>query len=242
MRYIIFSDVHSNLEAVKAFCQAIESIDHDKKVCLGDIVGYNADPNLVVEWIRDEVDLVLAGNHDYAVLKKTDISYFNSDAYQACAWTRSALGEENKKFLDTLPVEKEEDSIYWVHSSPFEPTEWHYVSTELSAEKNFNYFEQTCCFLGHSHLPGIFEKNKNNEIFSFGAPKLELDPESRYIINVGSLGQPRDGNPDPAFVFYDSMSHIIEFHRFSYDLSSTQQKIRVCGLPCYLADRLGSGR
>ncbi|SVC29599.1 uncharacterized protein METZ01_LOCUS282453, partial [marine metagenome] len=164
MRYIIFSDVHSNLEAVKAFCQVIESIDHDKKVCLGDIVGYNADPNIVVEWIRDEIDLVLAGNHDYAVLEKTDTSYFNPAAYQACAWTRSALKNNNKEFLSTLPVKKEEDGIYWVHSSPFEPAEWHYVSTECSAEKNFDYFEQTFCFLGHSHLPVIFEKNKNNEI------------------------------------------------------------------------------
>ena len=246
MRYIIFSDVHSNLEAVKSFCQVIESIDHDKKVCLGDIVGYNADPNLVVEWICDEVDLVLAGNHDYAVLNKTDISYFNSGAYQACAWTRSALGKKNKEFLGTLPVEKEEGDIYWVHSSPFEPTEWHYVSTELSAEKNFDYFEQTFCFLGHSHLPGIFEKNKNNKICSFSVPnrssKLKLDPESRYIINVGSLGQPRDGNSDPSFVFYDSMSNVIEFHRFPYDLSLTQKKIRACGLPYSLADRLSVGR
>ena len=242
MRYIIFSDVHSNLEAVKAFCQVIESIDHDKKVCLGDIVGYNADPNVVVEWIRGEIDLVLAGNHDYAVLEKTDTSYFNPAVYQACAWTRSALKNNNKEFLSTLPVKKEEDGIYWVHSSPFEPAEWHYVSTECSAEKNFDYFEQTFCFLGHSHLPGIFEKNKNNEIRSLGDSKLELDPESRYIINVGSLGQPRDGNPDPAFVFYDSMSHVIEFHRFSYNLSLTQEKIRACGLPCYFADRLSSGK
>ena len=242
MKYIIFSDVHSNLEAVKAFCQAVKYIDHDKKVCLGDIVGYNADPNLVVEWIRDEIDLVLAGNHDYAVLKKTDISYFNPAAYQACIWTQSVLKKNNKEYLDTLPVEKEEDGIYWVHSSPFEPTKWHYVSTWQSAQKNFDYFEQTFCFLGHSHLPGIFEKNRNNEIGSFCATKFELDPESRYIINVGSLGQPRDGNSDPAFVFYDSLTHVIEFHRFSYDFPLTQQKIRDCGLPCYLADRLNDGR
>jgi len=242
MKYIIFSDVHSNLEAVNSFCQVAESIDHDKKVCLGDIVGYNADPNLVVEWVRNEIDLVLAGNHDYAVLNKTDISYFNSVAYQACAWTQNTLKKKNKEFLDSLPVEKEEDSIYWVHSSPFEPTKWHYISTELNAEKNFDYFEQTVCFLGHSHLPGIFEKNKNNKICSFRSSKLTLNPESRYIINVGSLGQPRDGNPDPAFVFYDSVRHIIEFHRFPYNLSLTQKKIRTYGLPDYLADRLSDGR
>ena len=242
MRFIIFSAVHSNLEAIQSFCRATENIPHDKKVCLGDIVGYNADPNPVVSWIREEIDLTLAGNHDYYVLNPMNASHLNPAAYQACAWTRSTLTKNNKEFLDALPVEKEEDGIYWVHSSPFEPTEWHYVSTMRSAEKNFDYFEQAICFLGHSHLPGIFEKNKNNEIYSYDASKLELDPESRYIINVGSLGQPRDGNPDPVFVFYDSMSRVVEFHRFSYDLSSTQQKIRACGLPSYLADRLSNGQ
>lgn len=242
MKYIIFSDTHSNLEAIEAFSLAIGSIDHDKKVCLGDIVGYNADPNFVVEWVRDKADLVLAGNHDYGVLKKTDNSYFNPAAYQACAWTRSILKNKNKKFLDTLPVEKEEYGIYWVHSSPFEPTKWHYVSTENSAEKNFNYFKKALCFLGHSHISGIFEKNKNNEIYRRAPSNIELDPESRYIINVGSIGQPRDGNPDPVFVVYDSIAHKIEFRRFYYDSSLTQEKIKVSGLPYQLADRLSEGR
>jgi len=241
VKFIIFSDVHSNLEALQSFCRATESVLHDKKVCLGDIVGYNADPNPVVEWIREEVDFALAGNHDYCVLNQTDASYLNPAAYQACAWTRRNLTQSNKNFLDTLPIEIEEDGIYWVHSSPFEPKKWHYVSTIKSAEKNFNYFEQAICFIGHSHIPGIFEKNKNNKIYSHDTSKLELDPDSRYIINVGSLGQPRDGNPDPVFVFYDSVTHIVEFCRFSYDLLSTQQKIMVCGLPSSLADRLRNG-
>lgn len=242
MKYIIFSDVHGNLEAIESFCRVIESIGHDKKVCLGDNVGYNADPNFAVEWIREEVDLVLAGNHDYAVLKKTDTRYFNPIAYQACVWTRNVLTKTNKEYLDTLSVAKDEDDIYWVHSSPFEPTEWHYVTERLGAEENFDSFKQTLCFIGHSHLPGILEKNESGEIRSCVASRMELSPKSRYIINVGSLGQPRDGNPEPTFVFYDSASHVVEFHRFPYDLSSTQEKIRACGLPSHLADRLENGR
>ena len=241
MKFIIFSDIHSNLEALKSFCRTTESVLHDKKVCLGDIVGYNADPNPVVEWVRDKTDFALAGNHDYSVLNKTDPNYLNPAAYQASLWTRRNLTNSNKDFLNTLPIEKEEDGIYWVHSSPFEPKKWHYVSTKKSAEKNFNYFDQAICFVGHSHLPGIFEKNKNNKVYSHDTTKEELDPESRYIINVGSLGQPRDGNPDPVFVFYDSVSHIVKFFRFSYDLFSTQQKIIACGLPYILADRLRKG-
>ena len=241
MKFIIFSDIHSNLESLQSFCRVTESVLHDKKVCLGDIVGYNADPNPVVEWVRDKTDFALAGNHDYSVLNKTDPNYLNPAAYQASLWTRRNLTNSNKDFLNTLPIEKEEDGIYWVHSSPFEPKKWHYVSTKKSAEKNFNYFDQAICFVGHSHLPGIFEKNKNNKVYSHDTTKEELDPESRYIINVGSLGQPRDGNPDPVFVFYDSVSHIVKFFRFSYDLFSTQQKIIACGLPYILADRLIKG-
>ena len=241
MKFIIFSDIHSNLESLQSFCRVTESVLHDKKVCLGDIVGYNADPNPVVEWVRDKTDFALAGNHDYSVLNKTDPNYLNPAAYQASLWTRRNLTNSNKDFLNTLPIEKEEDGIYWVHSSPFEPKKWHYVSTKKSAEKNFNYFDQAICFVGHSHLPGIFEKNKNNKVYSHDTTKEELDPESRYIINVGSLGQPRDGNPDPVFVFYDSVSHIVKFFRFSYDLFSTQQKIIACGLPYILADRLSKG-
>ena len=123
--------MHSNLEAIQSFCHATESIFHDKKVCLGDIVGYNADPNPVVEWIREEVDLILAGNHDRCVLKKKDSTHLNPAAYQACAWTRRNLTQSNMDFLNTLPIEKEEDNIYWVHSSPFEPEKWHYVSTKI---------------------------------------------------------------------------------------------------------------
>ena len=241
MKFIIFSDIHSNLESLQSFCRVTESVLHDKKVCLGDIVGYNADPNPVVEWVRDKTDFALAGNHDYSVLNKTDPNYLNPAAYQASLWTRRNLTNSNKDFLNTLPIEKEEDGIYWVHSSPFEPKKWHYVSTKKSAEKNFNYFDQAICFVGHSHLPGIFEKNKNNKVYSHDTTKEELDPESRYIINVGSLGQPRDGNPDPVFVFYDSVSHIVKFFRFSYDLFLTQQKIIACGLPYILADRLRKG-
>ena len=241
MKFVIFSDIHSNLESLQSFCRVTESVLHDKKVCLGDIVGYNADPNPVVEWVRDKTDFALAGNHDYSVLNKTDPNYLNPAAYQASLWTRRNLTNSNKDFLNTLPIEKEEDGIYWVHSSPFEPKKWHYVSTKKSAEKNFNYFDQAICFVGHSHLPGIFEKNKNNKVYSHDTTKEELDPESRYIINVGSLGQPRDGNPDPVFVFYDSVSHIVKFFRFSYDLFSTQQKIIACGLPYILADRLRKG-
>ncbi len=241
MRYIIFSDVHSNLESLRAFIQVTEDIDHDKKVCLGDLVGYNADPNPVLNWIRKNVDIVLGGNHDYAVVGKTDISYFNPHAYHACLWTRKELTKTNKEFLLKLSFEKEEDGIHWVHSSPFEPEEWHYVNSIRDGKINFEHFSSQVCFLGHSHQPLILEQDGKGKIKEYSPTKLKLKANRRYIVNVGSLGQPRDGNPDPSFVVFDSDAGTIKFHRYEYDFESTAQKIRDNGLPSPLAERLGYG-
>jgi len=241
MIYLIISDVHSNWESLQKFIELSESIAHDKKVCLGDIVGYNADPNPCVEWIRDHVDIVLAGNHDYGVLNKTDISYFNSAARTACLWTREALTEENAEFLNSLSNAREQDGVTWVHSSPFEPDEWHYVNNQYDGEENFPHFTTQCCFLGHSHKPVILERRPEGQVEPIFDSKYTLKPECRYIINVGSLGQPRDGNPDPAFVIFDSEAQTVETRRFSYNIALTQEKIKSQGLPPVLAERLDVG-
>lgn len=241
MRYIIFSDLHSNLEALDEFIKITATVDHDKLVCLGDMVGYGADPNPCLDWIRDNVDIVLAGNHDYAALNKTDTTYFNPYAYQSCLWTRNQLTAENKAYLETLPAEKEEDGIYWAHSSPFEPLEWHYVRSLEDGERNFSCFNNKLCFIGHSHLPLIHEKSPDAEVCSYMAPELDLEVGYRYLVNVGSLGQPRDGDPNPCFVIYDSEIERVEYHRFPYDFAPTQRKILENNLPQPLAERLGVG-
>jgi len=242
MRYLIFSDLHSNLESLTSFSKIIETIDHDKKVFLGDLVGYGADPNACVEWVRERVDIILGGNHDYAVLGKTELTYFNPEAYQACLWTRQELTRKNKDFLRVLPCEIVEDGIHWVHSSPYEPERWHYVVSRADGKINFDHFSTPVCFLGHSHRPVIIEQAQDGTITDCVAPTTwELKPDCRAIVNVGSLGQPRDGNPQPSFVTYDSNAGTIEYHRYEYDFASTQKKILDNGLPSFLADRLGVG-
>jgi diadenosine tetraphosphatase ApaH/serine/threonine PP2A family protein phosphatase len=242
MKYLIFSDLHSNLEALQAFSKIIETLDHDKKVFLGDLVGYGADPNACVEWVRDNSDIILSGNHDYAALGKTELTYFNPYAYEACLWTRKALTPENKDFLKNLPCEIVEDGIHWVHSSPFEPEEWHYVVSGADGKINFDHFSTPLCFLGHSHRPVIIEQGPDGIIQDCVSPTImDLRPDCRYIINVGSLGQPRDGNPKPAFVIYDSTAGTLQYQRFDYDFAATQKKILDNGLPSFLADRLESG-
>ena len=242
MRYIIFSDLHSNLEALNQFKKEIETIAHDKIVCLGDIVGYGADPNPCIEWVMRNVDFSVAGNHDWGAVNKTDISYFNLNAYASSQWTREKLTDENKSFLSSLSLDHEEGGVYWVHASPHNPKAWHYVTTKSDGEQLFNSFEASICFVGHSHKPIILEQTPDGEVKNHVSDTWNIKPENRYIFNVGSLGQPRDKNPDPAFMVYDSEARIVEIHRFEYDLSSTQKKIRDNGLPSDLAERLSHGR
>ncbi len=242
MRYLIFSDLHSNLESLNSFLQITRTLNHDKKVFLGDLVGYGADPNACVDWVREQADIILSGNHDYAVLGKTELTYFNPDAYQACLWTRKKLTQENKDFLQTLPCEIVEDGIHWVHSSPFEPEKWHYVVSSADGKINFDHFSTQLCFLGHSHRPVIIEQGADGAITDCTTPTAwKLKGDCRYIINVGSLGQPRDGNPKPAFVIFDSTVGTLEYRRYDYDFATTQRKILASGLPSFLADRLGVG-
>ena len=205
-------------------------------------MGYGTDPNACVDWVREETDLILGGNHDYAVLGKTKLTHFNPYAYQACLWTRQQLTLKNKEFLRGLPCEIVEDDIHWVHSSPYKPERWYYVVSRVDGKINFNHFSTKVCFLGHSHRPVIIEQNPNGTITDCTSPTTwKLKPDCRYIINVGSLGQPRDGNPQPSFVFYDSNTEEIKYHRYEYDFSTTQKKILDNGLPSFLADRLSLG-
>ncbi len=242
MRYVIFSDLHSNLEALNHFQKEIETIGFDKLVCLGDIVGYGVDPNPCVEWVRKNANLTIAGNHDWGAIEKTDISYFNPYAYESCLWTRKELTVENKNFLESLPLDHEEDGIYWVHASPYEPQAWHYVTSKSRGKRNFNSFGVPVCFLGHSHIPVILEETPDGEVNDYVSDIWGIELGKRYIFNGGSLGQPRDGNPNPSFIIYDSGDKTVEIRRFEYDLYPTQEKIRMTGLPHYLAERLSLGR
>ncbi len=248
MKYVIISDLHSNLEALTGFQQSLQglressSFEYDKLVCLGDIAGYGANPNEVVEWVRDHCDIVLGGNHDFAIVGKTDTSYFNTYALKACNWTAKALTKENKNYLVSLPAFKIEDDICWAHSSPFEPEEWHYIENRYDGQDNFPHFEEPVCFVGHSHRPVILEENKSGKVQALYESKWKLKAGHRYIINVGSLGQPRDGNPEPAFAIYDAEAKTCQISRFQYDIRAAQEKIKAESLPTYLADRLEIGK
>lgn len=243
MRYAIISDVHSNLEAFESVISEIRRESPAQILFLGDIVGYGPDPNECIEKIKEAADIVLIGNHDHAAIGLTDVSYFNTYARAAIEWTMSQLNDRERSYLSELPMTGEftSDDIFLVHATPRRPQDWNYIFTMEDIIENFECFTRKICFLGHSHIPVVIAMDNSGRL---GVLKDEVTIEEghRYIINVGSVGQPRDGNPDAAYVIYDTQSSIVRIKRVSYDYHITQEKMKKAGLPDYLINRLATGR
>lgn len=242
MKYAIISDVHGNLEALQRVLTEIDKKKVDEILCLGDLVGYGPNPNECVDIVRKISKITLAGNHDYAPLGKLDVSYFNPWARSAISWTADELTRSSVDFLLSLPLKIELDSFTIVHSTPYNPDEWNYIITLGDAIRNFSEFKGQACFVGHSHVPMIVAENKKGEHEVLSENPLKLKRDTRYIINVGSVGQPRDLNPKAAFAMFDTKKKIYELFRVEYDMAETQRKIRSSGLPEFLADRLEKGQ
>jgi predicted phosphodiesterase len=246
VRYLIVSDIHSNWQALQAVLSHAES-RWDQVLCCGDLVGYGADPNLVTDWVRSHCAHTVRGNHDKASLDREDLEWFNPVARAAAEWTCGALTPENSAFLATLPrgpAVIEDFEI--VHGSPIDEDE--YLVAASDAGEAFAYLERRLAFFGHTHLQGGFVWNRARveTIPSFIAAQnpdgVELDPECAYLINPGSVGQPRDGDPRAAYAIYDSSRKLLTYLRTEYDVESAQRRIKEVGLPPVLADRLAVGR
>jgi len=244
MKIGIVSDIHSNSEAINSVLKNIKKVD--EFICLGDIVGYGADPNYCVEKMKDLNCRCVGGNHDFAVLRKIDLNLFNYTARDAIIWTSLQLKKENLNFLLNLKKKIElEDNIFAVHGSLQNPL-LEYILDKNTASLIFGKFNFKICFVGHSHVAGCFSFNEDtNRIdytnFSNGG-YVEISKKKRYIINCGSVGQPRDGNPKASYAIYDQKNEIVNIYRVSYPIHLTQKKIIEAGLPRSLADRLNYGR
>ena len=244
MKFGIISDIHSNSEALDCTLNNMEKVD--EFICLGDIVGYGADPNYCVEKIKDLNCRCIGGNHDFGVIGKININYFNDAAKKAILWTSRKLEENNKKFLLNLNKKIQViENIFAVHGSPREPI-FEYILDENSAYDIFTKYDFKIYFIGHSHLAGCFSFNKSNNQVNYtdfiNGGYIEILKNKRYIINCGSVGQPRDGNPDASYGIYDTEYKVIKIYRISYPIYLTQKKIINAGLPKILADRLSWGR
>jgi predicted phosphodiesterase len=232
MKYAIISDIHSNLEALTKALAIIDEKKVDEIICLGDIVGYGANPNQCVELVRSRCSAAVLGNHDAAALN-TALAYdFNAIARRAVFWTSDELTAENKSYLSSLPMTLKKENILFVHSSPDVPEAWDYIIDPEEASSAIRGFDERICFIGHTHVPGIFTEH--------GRAKF-VTQEEQYIVNVGSVGQPRDGNPKLAFGIFDSAVWEYELIRSEYDIQTAAEKIYAAQLPEELGNRLMYG-
>lgn len=245
MRALIVSDLHSNAEALRAVMSRVRRKRIDEIVCLGDFVGYGAQPNQVLDVMRNMRGrkLYIRGNHDRVAAGFDEGQGFNSPARQAALWTRDHLSGPNRQFLRKLPVGPlAHEGVMLCHGSPYDEDE--YVFTEHHAAQILALFDARIILYGHTHLPVIFAVDGSRHVWGTAVREemtFRLDPESRYLINPGSVGQPRDRNPQSSFAILDTGKSAVQFFRVAYDINRTQTSILRAGLPRVLADRLTYG-
>lgn len=240
MRYGIFSDVHSNREAFEAVISALKKETVDEFLCPGDIVGYGADPDECIRLVRQLKAVSVAGNHDWAVLGQADIHYFNPIAKEAVLWTRENLTADGKQFLETLPLTYQNEDLLMVHAALPHPESFEYLMNTEMAGQMFSVMDKDICFIGHTHVP-VIVKQDQSKINVKNPLDIKLQDGCRYIVNVGSVGQPRDGDPRAAYGVFDSTARTVTIKRVEYDIKKAQSKIIAAGLPPALASRLGYG-
>jgi diadenosine tetraphosphatase ApaH/serine/threonine PP2A family protein phosphatase len=242
MRILIISDIHANLTAFETVLNDAKG-EWEYVWCLGDVVGYGPDPNECVELLRTLPHLCLAGNHDWAALGRLDIRTFNPDARKAVTWTRETLTQDNIDYLDALPTTFVIGSYTLAHGSPREPV-WEYILEPLIAALNFPHFETPYCLVGHTHQPVIYEQLTEDGDTAAIAPAYRQTRNlngRRQIINPGSVGQPRDANPDAAYAILDVEKNTWEHRRIPYDVAAVQKRMRGHGMPDRLVTRLEHG-
>lgn len=242
MRILIISDIHANLVALETVLKA--AVQTDAIWCLGDIVGYGPAPNECCQVLRSLGALSLAGNHDWAVVGKMSIEDFSDNARTAVVWTRKQLLPENRLWLESLPAMQilPAEKITLVHASPRQPI-WEYIDSPQIAAENMSYFDTPLAFFGHTHRPALYRLDVNKRIVTSLSLQtgiaLELHP--KLLLNPGSVGQPRDGDPRAAYAIFELESDIITPYRIEYDIHATQHAMQEAQLPSRLIQRLANG-
>lgn len=237
----ILGDIHSNLEALEAVLADCRSQGVTDFMCTGDVVGYNANPHECLEKVRELGCPVVMGNHDHYVSSRQNLLDFNPHAAAVIEWTRGQLLPEEIEYLSSLPFFLTQAGIGLVHATMDNPEGFGYVFDHLQAEAHFSHQVAPLCFHGHTHCPMIYEKQMG-AVYRIDAQDFKLPIGRKYFINVGSVGQPRDGDPRAAYALYDLAKRQVIFRRVEYDIETAQAKIRKAGLPERLALRLEVGQ
>ena len=238
MKIVIISDIHGNLEALNRVLKYIESMkDENRIVCLGDIIGYGPNPTECFKIVESLTNKICLGNHEYAILDEDFDYQMVKSARDAIRWTRNIVGEEIREAINKLPLQIEEDNVLYVHASPDDPVKWKYIGNARNAYSSLIEMKHSLCFVGHSHIPGIYAYNElqRNSI------DATLSRDDKSIVNVGSVGQPRDSSPMLSFAVFDDDNWNVEIIRLEYDYHKTMAKIEKANLPFSLAERLARG-
>jgi diadenosine tetraphosphatase ApaH/serine/threonine PP2A family protein phosphatase len=241
MRYAVLSDIHSNAEALEAVLRVCDRELPDAFLCVGDLVGYGPDPSTVIAEVRRRKMITVRGNHDQAAFDPGEDQYFNDWAREGIAWTRERLSDAELQYLEGLDLTREADGALLVHASPSAPHLWRYILSASEAGPEFSSFDESVCFIGHSHVPMVIARGESG-VEELKAAEVSFEAGKRYIVNVGSVGQPRDGDPRAALGLFDSGERTFRLVRVKYDAEATSRKIIDSGLPPFLGERLLAGR
>ncbi len=240
MRYGILSDIHSNIEALDAVLACLNNERVDRLLCAGDLVGYGADPHLCLKRLRDNRVDAVCGNHDRAAAGQLSLDWFNPHARAAVEWTAGRLIPEEKEYLVQLPLVWKDDRVTVVHGTLEEPEQFHYVLDAAPARRCISLQETSLAFIGHTHVPGFFVQ-EDGQVRFLRSSRLEVGGRAKVLVNVGSVGQSRDGDPRAAYCLVNTDTQTVEIRRVAYPVEKTQAKIRAAGLPEFLAARLALG-
>jgi len=241
MRYAILSDIHGNLPALKAVLKDCIHQKVETFLCAGDIIGYGAYPHECIDIVRQVTSVCVGGNHDWAAAGRLDASYFTEDGKAAIAWTRARMSLDEIQYLTSLSLTERHEDFEIAHGSILNPSQFVYLDDVIKASEVFPLMQSAVCFVGHTHTPQVFIFHNDQVTFSL-SDTIEMDSDCKYLINVGSVGQPRDGNPLASYCLYDTDFKIIQIKRQSYDIQAAQTKIIESGLPSSLAKRLAEGK
>jgi predicted phosphodiesterase len=240
MKYAIIADIHGNLEAFSVVLEDIKQQKCTHVACLGDVVGYNANPKECLDIVRSMNIPCVKGNHDEYCSSEQALDGFNPAAAEAVNWTRTQLTADDRQWLADLKYMRLVNGFTLVHATLDAPQRWGYVFDKLAAAASFTYQNTSVCFFGHTHVPVAFIRDSMVRGGSYS--KFKVEPGKKYFVNVGAIGQPRDGNPKAAYVVYDMDEGTIELRRLEYDIPAAQKKILDAGLPPRLAERLAFGK
>jgi diadenosine tetraphosphatase ApaH/serine/threonine PP2A family protein phosphatase len=243
VRLAVVSDIHANREALEVVLESIGNASIDRIVCLGDLVGYGVDYEYCISAVSEHAHISLMGNHDSAVIGTDSPTgspwQMNPQARKSAEWTMKNLSADQRDYLSSLEMSHSQEDLLFVHSAPTSPGKWYYISDPVSAALHFSSFEEHLCFVGHSHIPGIYFQDEEYRHYVEG--EVELPSEKRAIINVGSAGQPRDGDPRACYIVLDTMKETAEFTRVAYDIQKATDKTLKVGVSESHASRLFLG-